>query len=181
MLNNLVSDWGINKSWTLFLDRDGVINHEKPNEYITKVVDFKFINGVLESIAELSAIFGKIVVVTNQQGIGKGLMTEKDFEDITNYMIFEIVKSGGRIDNVYHSPYLSELNHEMQKPRTGMAFKAKQDFPEIEFSKSVIIGNSQRDMEFGKTMGMKCIFVGNEPCAIGVDLRIKNLINLVVC
>ena len=152
MLNKIIQDWGIDNSWTLFLDRDGVINHEKPNEYITKVVDFKFIDGVLESIAELSAIFGKIVVVTNQQGIGKGLMTEKDFSEITEYMLSEIVKAGGRIDKVYHSPYLSELNHELQKPRTGMAKQAKIDFPEIDFSKSVMIGNGERDMEFGKAV-----------------------------
>ena len=153
--------WNIDKSWTLFLDRDGVINHEKPNEYITSVEKFKFIDGALDAIAYFSKLFGRIVIVTNQQGIGKGLMTEEDFKEITNFMLKEINQARGKIDQVYHSPYLSELKHEMQKPRTGMAIQAKQDFPEIDFDKSVMIGNSDRDMAFGNTMGMKCIFVGD--------------------
>lgn len=162
LLEKLIEEWGIDNSWTLFLDRDGVINYEKPNEYITKVAEFKFIEGVLEAIAKFNTIFGKIIVVTNQQGIGKGLMTEEDFSEITEYMLSEIAKSGGRIDKVYHSPYLSELNHEMQKPRTGMAFQAKKDFPKIDFEKSVMIGNSERDMLFGKGVGMKCVFIGQD-------------------
>jgi histidinol-phosphate phosphatase family protein len=160
MLNKIIEDWGIEDSWTLFLDRDGVINYERPNEYITKVANFKFIEGAKEAIALLSSVFGRIIVVTNQQGIGKGLMTENDFTEITNYMNSEIESAGGKILKVYHSPFLSELNHEMQKPRTGMGIKAKQDFPEIDFKKSVMIGNSERDMAFGKDLSMKLIYVG---------------------
>jgi histidinol-phosphate phosphatase family protein len=159
---NIFNSWHIDKEWTLFLDRDGVINYEKSNDYITSVDNFKFIEGAIEAITEFSKLFGRIIIVTNQQGIGKGLMTEQDFEEITTYMLEEITAAGGKVDSVYHSPYLTELNHEMQKPRTGMGIQAKKDFPEIDFQKSVMIGNSERDMVFGKTLKMKCVFIGKQ-------------------
>lgn len=172
---SFIEEWHIDKSWTLFLDRDGVINHEKPNAYITSVENFQFIDGAIDAIVMLTKIFGRTFVVTNQQGIGKGLMTEQDFVEITDFMLQEITNAGGRIDKVYHSPYLSELNHEMQKPRVGMGLNAKQDFPEIDFQKSVMIGNSERDMEFGNSLGMKCVFIGKKSNEISSDLIIDSL------
>ncbi len=152
-------DWEIDSTWTLFLDRDGVINTHIKNGYVTSVNEFEFIEGALESITELNKIFGRIVVVTNQQCIGKGIISEDQLNEIHSYMLSEITKAGGKIDKVYFAPQLAAENSEMRKPNTGMAHKAKADFEEIDFKKSIIVGDSLTDMEFGKKIGMKTIFI----------------------
>jgi D-glycero-D-manno-heptose 1,7-bisphosphate phosphatase len=148
----------IDPSWTLFLDRDGVINVEKENDYIRHVAEFHFLEGVELAIATLSQVFGRIVVVTNQKGIGKGLMTETDLSDIHQKMTSDIAKAGGRIDQVYFCPDINP-DSSCRKPNTGMALQAKMDFKEIEFTRSVMVGNTISDMQFGRSCGMRTIFV----------------------
>lgn len=155
-----LEDCHIDKSWTLFLDRDGVINRRLEDDYIKKISEFVFLDGVPEAIRILSGVFGKIFVVTNQQGIGKGLMNEADLISIHTYMIKNIEKRGGKIDQIYFCPELDGINHPDRKPQTGMALKAKQDYPEIDFLKSIMVGDSLSDMEFGRRAGMKTVFIG---------------------
>ncbi|MDB4088208.1 HAD-IIIA family hydrolase [Flavobacteriales bacterium] len=154
-------DWKIDKTWTLFLDRDGVINTHINNGYVTKIDEFKFIEGVLESIPELNNLFGKVVVVTNQQCIGKEIINEEQLNSIHNFMDSEIENKGGKIDKIYFAPQLAIENSEMRKPKTGMALQAKKDFTEIDFNKSIIVGDSLTDMEFGKELGMKTVFINS--------------------
>lgn len=179
ILKKLIKKWDINNSWTLFLDRDGVINHETKGNYITSVNSFKFINGVEQSISKLNKIFNKIIIVTNQQGIGKKIMTEIDLKNIHNYMINEIESKGGRITAIYHSPFLTEEENYMQKPRIGMGIKAKKEFPEINFNQSIMVGNSERDLIFGRKLNMKTIYVGNANSNYDYDFCIKELTDLV--
>lgn len=150
----IFSRFYVDSSWTLFLDRDGVINVRLVGDYIKSVEEFEFIPGVLNAIVQFSKQFGKIVVVTNQQGISKGKMTERNLEDIHRYMRLEIEKHSGRIDAIYHAPQLASEQSEMRKPNVGMAKKAQLDFPEINFEKSVMIGDSDSDIEFGQALGM---------------------------
>jgi histidinol-phosphate phosphatase family protein len=154
-----LSDLTIDKNWTLFLDRDGVINKRIIDDYVKKWEDFEFIEGVIDAIKIFSAIFGRIVVVTNQQGIGKGLMQTEDLELIHKNMTYEINYFKGRIDKIYFSPYLASENNPNRKPGIGMALQAKNNFPEIDFTKSIMIGDSVSDLEFGKNAGMKTIFI----------------------
>lgn len=147
------------KSWTLFLDRDGVVNKLLPNAYVRNLQEFEFNNGVLEAIKILSEKFGRICIVTNQQGIGKGLMTEQDLMQIHEYMLAEIKKAGGKIDAVYFAPGLDTPDNFLRKPNTGMAMQAKKDFPEIDFSKAVMVGDSELDMRFADNAGMKKFFI----------------------
>ncbi|MBS1656397.1 MAG: HAD-IIIA family hydrolase, partial [Bacteroidetes bacterium] len=92
----------IDKSWTLFLDRDGVINHEKKDDYILNWGEFEFYDGVKEAIAKFSGLFGKIIIVSNQRGVGKGLMTEGDLTHLHQQMVAEITAAGGRVDHIYY-------------------------------------------------------------------------------
>lgn len=150
----------IDKSWTLFLDRDGVINNRLPSDYVKNVSQFKFEEGSLEAIGALSNIFGKILVVSNQQGIGKGLMSTGDLELIHSYLIEQVSANGGRIDKIYVSPYLESSRHFSRKPSVGMGIQAKKDFRDISFKRSVMVGDSITDMIFGKRLGMKTVFIG---------------------
>lgn len=148
---------------TLFLDRDGVINVRLPGAYVQVPEQFKFAEGSLEAIAILSAYFARIVIVTNQQGIGKGLMTEEDLSIVHQKMLEGIKAEGGRIDAIFSCPNLVSDNAICRKPNPGMALQAKAMFPEIEFKKSVIVGDSISDMLFGKRLGMKTILVKTNP------------------
>ncbi|HMO61512.1 MAG TPA: HAD-IIIA family hydrolase [Ferruginibacter sp.] len=148
----------INTSWTLFLDRDGVINHEKHLGYILHWDEFIFYDGVKEALQIFSGIFGRIVVVTNQRGVGKALMSEQDLNSIHTNMIADIAHHGGRIDKVYYCSSIDN-NHPCRKPNPGMALQARQDFPEIDFNKSIMIGNTLSDMDFGRKIGAFTIFL----------------------
>jgi histidinol-phosphate phosphatase family protein len=157
-----LKDLNIDKRWTLFLDRDGVINKRLEGDYVKTLAEFEFLDGVPEALKKLSGIFGKVIIVTNQQGIGKGLYTENDLHIIHSYLLDEIEKHEGRIDKVYFSPHLASANHPNRKPGIGMALEAKKDFPEIDFSRSMIAGDSISDMQFGKGCGMRTIFISEE-------------------
>src|SRR5205085_9227350 len=90
----------------------------------------------------------------------KGLMSEKELWQIHIKMKEEIEKYGGRIDAIYAATELATKDHEgMRKPNPGMALKAQRDFPEIDFSKSIMIGDAIRDMRFGKSMGMFTVYL----------------------
>jgi histidinol-phosphate phosphatase family protein len=155
-----LSTLNIDPSWTLFLDRDGVINRRIVDDYVKKWEDFEFLEDVLKAMEIFDKKFGRIVIVTNQQGIGKGLMRHEDLELIHKNMQYEISYFKGRIDKIYFSPYLALENHADRKPGIGMALKAKKDFPEIDFSKALMVGDSGSDMEFGKAAGMRTVFIG---------------------
>ncbi len=168
----------INRDWTLFLDRDGVLNERIYGDYILSPEGFKFLPGVLESMAVFSAVFGKIIVVTNQQGVGKGMMTEAELESIHKYMRQEIAKAGGRLDAIYCCTDLASKKEHCRKPGTSMARQAKRDFPEINFQKSIMVGDTKSDMEFGRNSAMLNVLVGDEKVPeYLVHLHARDLLN----
>jgi histidinol-phosphate phosphatase family protein len=148
----------IDQSWSLFLDRDGVINHEKDADYIRNWSEFRFYDGVTDAMKIFHQLFLHIVVVTNQKGVGKGWMLESDLTDIHEGMKKEIHASGGRLDKVY---YCIDLEDESpnRKPNAGMGLQAAKDFPGINFEKSMMVGNTMSDMEFGKKLGLFTIYL----------------------
>jgi histidinol-phosphate phosphatase family protein len=152
----------IDASWSLFLDRDGVINKRIAGDYVKKWEEFEFLSGVLKALHILSDVFGKILIVTNQQGVGKGLMTEIALDNIHDQMLLEIKNHGGKINKVYYSPYREEEHSVFRKPNTGLARKAKIDFPEIQFDKSIMAGDSKTDLQFGRNAGMITVLITRE-------------------
>jgi D-glycero-alpha-D-manno-heptose 1-phosphate guanylyltransferase len=175
------SIFNFDNSWTIFLDRDGVINQRIPGSYVKNTEEFIFLPGAIEAVKKLSGTFVRIIVVTNQQGIGKGLITEEQADEVNSFMISEITKAGGRIDRVYVCPALASAENNCRKPNPNMAIQAQKDFPEIDFHKSIMIGDSISDMKFGQNLGMKTILISSkeeekiENCSISVDWRIEGL------
>ncbi len=153
----------VDPSWSLFLDRDGVINERIPGNYVKAWEEFKFLPGVLESLSVLSGFFGKIFIVTNQAGIEKEILSHEQLAVIHNHMMEYILYHGGRIDEIYYCPFTSALDPLCRKPNPGMALQAKKDFPEIEFKRCIMVGDSDSDIAFGNNLGMKTILVGNKP------------------
>ena len=146
----------IDASWSLFLDRDGVINERIIGGYVQNISSFRLLDGVPDAISMLKKRFGRIFIVTNQQGIGKGIMTKEDLQLIHNYMETRLLTA---FDGIYHSPFLASENNLIRKPNPGMAFEAKKDFPDIDFEKSVMVGDSLIDIQFGKNLQMKTVYI----------------------
>jgi D-glycero-D-manno-heptose 1,7-bisphosphate phosphatase len=148
----------IDTSWTLFLDRDGVINYEKHLDYIHNWDEFAFYEGVTEAIAVFAKVFNHIIVVTNQKGVGKGVTKLEDLQLIHKNMVAEITKAGGRIDAVYFCPDLED-DSPNRKPNPGMGLQAAKDFTEIDLGKAIMVGNTISDMKFGRNLGVQTIFL----------------------
>jgi len=161
----------IDQSWTLFLDRDGVINVESVGSYITSWSEFTFHEGALDALRSLSGMFGRIVVVSNQRGVGRGIMTLEALREINTNLKAAVAANGGRIDKVYNATAVLDEDHN-RKPNTGMGMQAQEDLPEIDFKKSVMVGNSLSDMEFGKRLYMHTVFLTtkHEPFSLPNDL-----------
>lgn len=160
------------KTWTLFLDRDGVINTRKPDAYVLSRADFQWTEKAPESIAALSQLFGRTLVVTNQQGIGKGLMSEDDLLQIHQMMQAEVEQAGGKIDSIYHCPALKESKSFYRKPMPGMALLAKKEFPEINFKKAVMVGDTISDMIFGKNLKMQTVLIDTDKKTISTYYKL---------
>lgn len=148
----------IDSEWTLFLDRDGVINYEKQNDYIHTWSEFKFYEGVLDAMAIFAKKFKHIVVVTNQRGIGKGVTKEKDLIYLHKKMKEEVEENGGRIDAIYYCKDI-DSSSPCRKPNPGMGLQAIKDLPTIHLTKAIMIGNTLSDMQFGRNLGISTIFL----------------------
>jgi D-glycero-alpha-D-manno-heptose 1-phosphate guanylyltransferase len=166
-------------SWTIFLDRDGVINHDKDNDYIRHVGEFVLYENTLTAMATLSRLFHRVVIVTNQKGVGRGLMTQEALEEIHDLLRKQVQQSGGRIDHIY---YCSDIDNDSpnRKPNPGMAFQAREEFPDIDLAKSMVAGNRLSDMEFGRNAGMHTVFIATTHPEVPfpddrIDLRFNSL------
>ena len=146
----------IDKTWTLFLDRDGVINHEKYEDYIHTWNEFKFYDGAKVAIKIFTQKFHRIIIVTNQRGIAKGVTKTEDLEIIHANMTADIEAVGGKIDAIYFCPDLESPN---RKPNPGMGWQAVKDFTDIDLTKAIMVGNTLSDMEFGRNLGIKTVFL----------------------
>lgn len=148
----------INKEWTLFLDRDGVINHEGRDSYINTWQEFVFYEGVKEAFEIFALKFKRIIVVTNQRGVGRGMVKESDLHIIHKNMEIEIVKNNGRVDAVYYCAD-TEDDSPHRKPSPGMGLQAAKDFPDIDLSRSLMVGNRISDMKFGRNLGVYTVYI----------------------
>lgn len=127
------------------------MNDEKYEDYIHTWEEFKFYKGVKEAFEIFNKRLGVIVIITNQRGVAKGLTKIEDLHLIHNNMKAEIEAAGGRIDNIY---VCTDMESENRKPNPGMGLQAIKDFPEIDLSKSLMIGNTLSDMRFGRNLGV---------------------------
>ena len=144
---------------TIFLDRDGVINRNPPNKgYVKKWEEFTFIPNARKAIRELTESGYRIIVVTNQAGIGRGLYSEEDLADIHSRMVAEISKTGGRIDAVYYCPHHPDAGCECRKPKPGMLARAAREH-NIELENAYLIGDTTTDIEAGKSVGTTAFLV----------------------
>ncbi len=150
---------------TLFLDRDGVVNHEIEGSYVNTWNEFQFYDGAKAAFKIFAEKFKYIIVITNQRGVGRGITTLENLHLIHQNMVKEIEQDGGRIDAIY---FCTDADKESpnRKPNTGMALQAKKDFPAIDFTQSIMVGNNISDLNFGRNIGAKVILLTTTTKAI---------------
>jgi histidinol-phosphate phosphatase family protein len=169
-------DWSVDESWTLFLDRDGVINERIMSGYVLDYKDFHFKEGVLDSFASLSSKFKYVFVVTNQQCVALEKISLADLTAIHQQMKVDIEKVGGKITQVFAATELKNQEPFMRKPSMGMGKLAKSLYPEIDFSKAIMVGDTNTDLIFGKKLGMKTVLVvTEEKVSVKADCVVKSL------
>jgi len=165
----------------LFLDRDGVINKEK--DYLYKIEDFEFIDGVFDSCRYFQEQGYIIIIITNQSGIAREYYSDEDFNTLTHWMIEQFAKGGIKITKLYYCPHHPNISGECdcRKPHSGMILKAQEEW-NIDLSKSILVGDKRSDIEAGQNAGIKhCYLVatGQDISKIDYDFKIDNLRELI--
>lgn len=142
----------------VFIDRDGVINKYLDNDYVKSWHDFAFLPKAREAMKLLANAGWEVIVITNQAGIGKGVMTKKTVEAINARMTAEIEAHGGRIKATYYCPHRSDENCECRKPRPGMLLRAAREH-KIDLTDCYLIGDAITDIQAGKAVGCRTVLV----------------------
>lgn len=143
-------------SRAVFLDRDGVIIEDKG--FISDPEDVVLIDGAPEAIGRMTSMGLKVVVLTNQSGIGRGLFLEEDYSRVTERMALLLGEGGASLDGVYHCPHAPWEGCDCRKPKPGLAFRASRDLG-IDLPKSFVVGDKSSDMELARAIGAKGVLV----------------------
>ncbi len=169
---------------TVFLDRDGILNEKMPEgQYVTRSEDFHVLPGVAEALLQLNEAGMRVIVVSNQRGIARGLYTVADVEAMHAAFQRRLDSVGARVDAFFICPH-DKGQCNCRKPLPGLFEQAVARFPQIAAATSVMIGDSFSDIEFGRRLGMKTIFIEGpletrrpraEEAARLADLRFNSL------
>lgn len=162
----------------IFLDRDGVINEVLTErvKFVNQPKDLFFLEGAIEAIVELTKSGYDIFVVTNQGGVGLGFLKEKNLKLIHDQLIKTVREQGGEIKEVAYCPHKPKAGCECRKPNPGMLNDLAIRH-ELDLSRSIMVGDHERDIEAGKAAGCKTVFIGTEPTS--ADHRAPSLLKAV--
>jgi histidinol-phosphate phosphatase family protein len=162
----------------VFLDRDGVINKDgwgwTEHSYITRWPDFHFLPGVLSALKKFHEAGYKCVVISNQQGVGKGYFTSEELKDITDRMKLSVKNAGGEISAVYYCTHRNEEKCKCRKPAPGLFRMAQDELGIKHLAGMYFIGDTERDIEAGKNAGLKTILVFSGKTLCGQEKEWKN-------
>jgi histidinol-phosphate phosphatase family protein len=147
--------------FTVFLDRDGIINRRLVGDYVKSWEEFEFLPGVLGALKRLAVADRKVIIISNQSGIGRGLMQLDDLEAIHREMKRRIEKAGGEVDKIYVCPHHPDDNCSCRKPQPGLLLQAA-DECNIDLAESFFVGDSPTDIEAGNCAGCITIKVDTE-------------------
>ncbi len=144
----------------VFLDRDGTINFNHEN-YVKEIGDFTFMPGAISAIKQLSKTDYKIIVITNQSGIGRKIITENRLKEIHRWMVGQLKKHGARIDGIYYCSHHPDDGCSCRKPEPGMFLRAMKDF-NINLSKSWMVGDDKKDVVVARRANIRAIKIGKK-------------------
>ena len=157
------------KRKAIFFDRDGIVNYRPVGEYIKSIEEFRFLPDFLDFFAEIKKKGYLAILISNQQGVGKGLMSEDDLAFLDEYMQNELMlRLGVNFDDTYYCTALAEENSPRRKPEPGMLLEAINNW-NIAPAESWMVGDSINDIVAGKKAGVKTILVTNEELSAEVE------------
>jgi D-glycero-D-manno-heptose 1,7-bisphosphate phosphatase len=136
---------------TIFLDRDGIINKEI--NYLHKIDEFEFIDGIFDSCLFLINLGYKVIIITNQSGIARGYYTEKDYQKLTQWMLRKFNEKNIKILDIFHCPHGPDSTCFCRKPKPGMFLEAKSKY-NINMKKSWMIGDKETDILAANSAGI---------------------------
>jgi D-glycero-D-manno-heptose 1,7-bisphosphate phosphatase len=143
----------------LFLDRDGIINRRRVDDYVKRWEEFEFLPDIFGLLPEAHAAGFVVIVVTNQRGIARGLMTEQDLAEIHRQMQQELQqRTGHRVDAIYHCPHGRADGCDCRKPKPGMLLQAAAEH-NISLAESWLVGDSESDVQAGIAAGCRAVLV----------------------
>ena len=146
----------------IFIDRDGVINCRRPDDYVLNPSQFVFVPGIREALKQLAALGLPLIVVSNQAAVGKGLLDVARLEKITARMQQTLRDDGTLLAAAYYCPHRPDENCGCRKPKPELLYKAASDF-NIELSRSVFVGDSESDVQAARAAGCQPILFGSDP------------------
>lgn len=141
----------------IFLDRDGTINVD--NRFIAAVENWVFCDGAIEGLKKLQDAGYKLIVITNQGGIGTGAYTQEGMESVHNHMHSELAKAGITLDGLAYCPHAPEENCACRKPNAGMLEQVAELIADVDMGASWMIGDKEADIGFGKNAGVKTALI----------------------
>ena len=136
----------------IILDRDGVIIENRDN-YVRNWADVEVYPQALRALASASCSSYKIVIITNQAGVGKGIISLKTATEINQRLVQAIAEAGGRVDGLYMCPHTPQDQCECRKPRPGMILQAERELT-LDLSRSWMIGDALSDLQAGRAAGV---------------------------
>lgn len=148
------------EGWTLFMDRDGVVNVQIIDGYVLRPEQFTYTPHFLEAMRLIRPRFQRIILVTNQQCVGKGLCSQEDVDAIHGRLQGQLEVQGTPFDRVYCCPHLAEASCACRKPNIGMFLQALRDFPDIDPARSLMVGDTLSDMQFARNASIHAVHVG---------------------
>ena len=148
----------------VLLNRDGVINRRIISAYVTAWEKFVFLPGALEALRLLHENNYQVIVVSNQAGVGKGLMTAADLDEITRRFVAEVEAQGGRIPGVYYCTHGPADGCECRKPKPGLLRRAQAEH-HFDFGRTFVVGDTESDLLAAHAAGCPAIMVSETPVA----------------
>ena len=162
------------KRQAAFLDRDGTINESPPEgEYVTRVEDFQLLPGAVEGIARLAGCSYTLVVVSNQRGVARGLVSQELLRTTETLLQEALRPHGAKIADFYYCTHELDEGCDCRKPLPGMLLQAASEL-DLDLGESWMIGDSQKDVEAGRAAGCRTIYLGSES-GIGGTLTAESL------
>lgn len=147
----------------MFLDRDGTLNVKPPaGEYVERPADLRLLPGAAAAVRELNRAGVWTALVTNQRGVALGRMSLADLDAVHEQLASLLAREGAQLDAVYACPHgLGECD--CRKPAPGMLLRARAEYPELDFARAAIVGDSPADIEAGRRLGLRTVLIGDAP------------------